>query len=316
MNAPGTRISIVIPAFDEAIDLPTLLESLAPVRHDPEFEVIVVDNGSTDNTAEIARAHGTNVVSMKRSRVGAGRNRGANAARGDLLAFLDADVIVTPQWLSDIRAVAASPSDVITGDVYDIVDKPSWIERHWFGAFYVRGAKSYLNGGNLVISRQNFAKVGGFDEQMISGEDVDFCQRAAAIGIRVSPNRKLRVLHKGYPSTAAQFIRREAWHGRSDFTSIRSFLASPVAVAAAIFAAFHIVLAVALIVQHWVAVGAAILGIASLCLLSAFWKWRCVGWKSRLVNAGVFYLYFDGRALAGGRELAGKLGRSLGFREA
>jgi hypothetical protein len=145
---------------------------------------------------------------------------------------------------------------------------------------------------------------------MISGEDVDFCQRASALGIQVSPDRKLRVLHQGYPSTAGQFIRREAWHGRSDFTSIHSFFASPVAIAATLFAVFHLALAIALVVQHPAIAGAAIVGIASLCLLSAFWKWRCVGWKSRLFNAGVFYLYFTGRALAGWRELVGKLRRS------
>ncbi|MBL8269728.1 glycosyltransferase [Steroidobacter sp.] len=304
MNASATRISIIIPAFNEAQDLPGLLDSLAAIRNDDAFEVIVVDNGSTDCTANIARDRGANVVSIKRSPVGSGRNAGAKAARGELLAFLDADVIATPQWLAETRAIAERDREAtITGDIYDIVEHPSWIERHWFGASYLRGARTYLNGGNLLISRADFAKVGGFNEQMISGEDVEFCERAAAAAIPIRPNRTLRVLHKGYPSTARRFIKREAWHGRSDFRSMRSFLASPVAISAAVFAAFHVVLITALIARIWWLAAGALTAITLLCLASAFWKWSCVAWKSRVVNAGVFYLYFTGRALAGGHEL-------------
>lgn len=304
MNASATRISIIIPAFNEAQDLPDLLDSLAPLRHDASFEIIVVDNGSTDRTATIARECGANVVSIQRSSVGSGRNAGAKVAHGELFAFLDADVIATPQWLAEARAIADRDREhTITGDIYDIVAHPSWIERHWFGASYIRGARSYINGGNLLISRADFAKVGGFNEQMISGEDVEFCERAAAVAIPIRPNRTLRVLHKGYPSTARRFIAREAWHGRSDFRSARSFLTSPVAISATVFAAFHVVLVSALVARIWWLAAGALTGVAFLCLASAFWKWRCVDWPSRVVNAGVFYLYFTGRALAGGREL-------------
>jgi GT2 family glycosyltransferase len=300
----AARISIIIPAFNEAHDLPALLDSLAPIRNDEAFEIIVADNGSTDATAEIARSLGARVISIARSPVGAGRNAGAKAARGELLAFLDGDILVTPQWLDEIRAVANRTGDsTITGDVYDIAAQPSWIERHWFGAIYARGAQRYLNGGNLVISRTDFARVGGFNEQMISGEDVDFCVRAAAVGIVVRPDRSLRVLHKGYPSTAQRFVGREAWHGRSDFASTRSFLGSPVAIAASMFAALHLALAVSLIALYWRGAALAAGSILLLCLFSAFWKWRCVGWKSRLLNSAVFYLYFTGRAVAGWNEL-------------
>jgi glycosyltransferase involved in cell wall biosynthesis len=308
MNAAAPHVSIIIPAFNEARDLPTLLDSLMPIRHDEFFEIIVVDNGSTDATAEIARALGARVVRIPRSAVGAGRNAGAKAARGELLAFLDADIIATSQWLTEARAVADRTRDsAITGDVYDIVDKPSWIERHWFGAIYERGASSYLNGGNLIISSADFARVGGFNEHMISGEDVDFCTRAARIGIGVRPNRTLRVLHKGYPSTAQRFIGREAWHGRSDFISMHRFLASPVAIAAAIFAGLHFTLAMSLVAQYWIIAMISLGAIAFLCLFSALWKWRCIGWKSRLVNAVVFYLYFTGRAVAGWDELISRV---------
>jgi glycosyltransferase involved in cell wall biosynthesis len=310
MSYSAPRISIVIPAFNEASDLPSLLDSLKQVRHDECFEIIVVDNGSTDATASVARAVGAKVISIPRSPVGAGRNVGAKAARGELLAFLDADVIATPQWIDEVRALAdrkAEADSHITGDIYDIVDDPSWIERHWFGAIYARGAQTYLNGGNLIISRADFARVGGFDEQMISGEDVEFCSRAAAIGISVRPNRTLRVLHKGYPSTAQRFIGREAWHGRSDFVSIQRILASPVAIAAMIFAALHLVLAASLVAQYWTIAMIATGGIALVCLLSAFWKWRGIGWNSRLINSAVFYLYFTGRSVAAWDELISRV---------
>ncbi|MBL8272027.1 glycosyltransferase family 2 protein [Steroidobacter sp.] len=312
-NVSKAHISIIITAFNEERDLPVLLASLASLRGDPAFEIIVVDNGSTDGTANRAWVGGAKVVSIERSKVGAGRNAGVKASRGSILAFLDADVIATEQWIASIRALADHAREsVITGDVYDIVEQPSWIERHWFGSLYARGAQSYLNGGNLIIARADFAKVGGFDEDMVSGEDVEFCMRAADAGIRVSPDRNLRVLHQGYPSTAKQFINREAWHGRSDFASMRSFLASPVAITAAMFAVLHLTLFVGVLGQYWMLADLSAVGIGFLCLASAVWKWRRAGLTSRLVNAGVFYLYFTGRAVGGAREVIHQAKRHFG----
>src|SRR5205085_9617055 len=92
-RGPGTVISIVIPAYnEEALLAPTVraVRESADATGVP-YEVIVVDDGSTDRTAEIARAHGARVVSVELRQIGAARNAGVKAAAGDLLIFVDAD---------------------------------------------------------------------------------------------------------------------------------------------------------------------------------------------------------------------------------
>src|SRR5688500_213700 len=96
MDSGGPRFSVVIPAFNEQSYLPRLLDTIDRAREryvgGPEaIEVIVADNGSTDATRQIASERGCVVVSVEKRVIGAARNGGARAARGEILAFVDAD---------------------------------------------------------------------------------------------------------------------------------------------------------------------------------------------------------------------------------
>lgn len=305
----SVSLSIVVPAHNEAVDLPQLLASLRPLIGEPGCELIVVDSGSTDATSELAAKAGARVIQIPRSPPGNGRNVGAQAASGRLLAFLDADVIVTPEWISRIQGLAANDGvqGVLTGDVYDVVENPSWLECCWFGAIYRRGADRYLNGGNLILRSEDFAKAGGFDAELISGEDVEFCERAALRGLSVRPDRRLRVLHAGYPSSSAAFIKRESWHGRGDFRTMRSLMRSPVAIAAVVFLFAHLLLLASVVMRRWDLAAAAAAAIVLCCAGSSWRKWRREPVHIRLMNALVFYLYFTGRSLAAVRELGARL---------
>ncbi len=101
----GARISVVVPAYNEAAVLP---ETLA--RIDAEAaEVIVVDNGSTERTAEIAEDAGARVVSEPRRGVARARNAGAAMARGDVLVFVDADVLLPDGALARVARSMSDP---------------------------------------------------------------------------------------------------------------------------------------------------------------------------------------------------------------
>src|SRR5467141_1547762 len=103
-------ISFVIPAWNEESVLGATLEALSvATRHLTEpSEVVVSDDSSTDQTAEIARRHGARVVTVQRRQISATRNAGAREAQGDLLIFIDADTLVTPEVVcAAVEAVRA-----------------------------------------------------------------------------------------------------------------------------------------------------------------------------------------------------------------
>ena len=241
------------------------------------------------------------------------RNRGVQEAKGSVIVFLDADVVVTAEWLLEIEEVRrAFPSRwlMVTGDQYHISSRPSWIEDYWFEPLRA-GVKDYINGGNLVISRRLFDEIGGFDATLETGEDVDICRRARERGAEIVFNGSLVALHEGFPKTAAHFVRRERWHGKGDFSRISRFFRSRVALVAAAFTGAHVLLIVGL--------GAAIAGRGSIVAIvsASAVVCMCVGNSAYrfgfgricqlLVGAVISYLYFFGRALS----LLDALGRAI-----
>src|SRR5690625_6395899 len=80
----------------------------------------------------------------------------------------------------------------------------------------------YINSGNLITTREVMDLVGGFDPGMITGEDVDFCLRAARQGVRLVVNEQFVAHHEGYPRSLLSFFNRELWHGTGDFRNART----------------------------------------------------------------------------------------------
>src|SRR5947208_16800205 len=100
-------LSVIVPARDAAESLPPLLRSLeSQTLPRDRFEVIVVDNGSSDGTAEVAERHGATVVRDKIPNRSRARNLGAEAAASELYAFTDADCVPHPAWLAELQARA------------------------------------------------------------------------------------------------------------------------------------------------------------------------------------------------------------------
>src|ERR1700740_396587 len=99
------KISVIIPVYNEATTLDACLTAIARLRPQP-FEVIVVDNNSTDNSAAIARSYPfVTVISETRQGVVHARSRGFDAASGDIIGRIDADTLVDPDWTKQIESV-------------------------------------------------------------------------------------------------------------------------------------------------------------------------------------------------------------------
>jgi glycosyltransferase involved in cell wall biosynthesis len=200
-------LSFIVPAYNEEHELPRALASirLAAEAAPQPFEIIVVDDGSTDATAEIARAAGAVVVPVHFRQIAAVRNAGARAAQGDVLFFVDADTWISPTHVAD--ALTALKAGCAGGGARVVCEGvPLWgrIFVQVFSALYF--VLSNLGAGAfLFTTRENFHAIGGFDEELFAGEEVYFTVALKKLGrfklLRepiVTSGRKLRMHSAGF----------------------------------------------------------------------------------------------------------------------
>ena len=196
-------LSFIIPAYNEELELPATLAAVQRAileNGTPEHEIIVVDDGSTDQTAPIARAAGARVVPISKRHIAASRNAGGHAARGDVLFFVDADTRIRPAHISGALDALQSGYSGGSAQIEMEPDIPLWghIFFRIFGTLYF--ANKLGAGAFLFTSRGNFEAVGGFDEQYFAGEEVYFTlalKKLAPFKILAEPmvtsGRKLRM---------------------------------------------------------------------------------------------------------------------------
>lgn len=210
--APG--ISLVIPAHNEADFLPALLDSVDEARRRycgaQEIEVLVIDNCSTDGTAEIASKRGCTVVREEKRIIAAVRNRGAREARGTVLAFTDADATVHPEVFNAIDRALASGKYVAgaTGVKLERVSPGIAV------AYMIMVPMVWVTGmdtGVVFCRKKDFLAIGGYNENLRFGEDVQFLWAMKRLG---SPRgQKLaRITSFKSVSSTRKFDRYGDWH--------------------------------------------------------------------------------------------------------
>ncbi|MHC5028632.1 MAG: glycosyltransferase [Planctomycetota bacterium] len=194
-GASGVDISLVIPAWNESSCLPRLLDTVdaarACYRGGPErVEVIVADNGSTDGTADIARERGARVVPVEKRCIAAARNGGAEAARGEILCFCDADFRIHEQTFNVVAEVMARPG-VVGGGTGLVPERWSPGLRATFHLILLPLGLFGLDGGAWFCRHADWKAAGGYDERMQAGEDMFFLMRLARIGRARRPRERL-----------------------------------------------------------------------------------------------------------------------------
>jgi glycosyltransferase involved in cell wall biosynthesis len=193
-------LSIIIPAFNEEKFLGNCLESLKE-QDFRDFEIIVVDNNCTDKTREIAKKFGAILVSEKNQGVAFARNKGAKVAKGEILAFTDADTILPKNWLSRIQKEFENDKELVAfGGSCEFYSGPisarlasKFLLKPFFilDKFFSRGFN--LMGSNMAIKRETFLKIGGFNENLKLNEDVEISYRLRENGkIKFDPSFKVK----------------------------------------------------------------------------------------------------------------------------
>lgn len=226
------RVAVVIPMFNESRHIGRTLTALREAAREAglECQVIVVDNGSSDDSPRIARALGAQVLSLPGLSIGALRNRGAAACESEWLAFLDADIEVPDSWLKRLLAL----HDEDRADIFALdCDTPH--QAPWFAAAWQRRtlragallqAQQWLPSPNLLMPRYWFDNVDGFNESLRSGEDKDFTLRLHEAGARLAVLRDPVVLHWGYEVSWKEWLGKEMWRQGSHLQLLRSHGAS------------------------------------------------------------------------------------------
>ena len=222
MPAPRstTSVSFVIPVKDDALRLRRCLQSIR--RNDVagvDVDVVVVDNGSTDESKEVARAAGALVVDGPGRRVAALRNLGAKAARGDILAFVDADHEIGSQWIRTVVDCLGERRIGAAGAPCAAPPNGTWVQR-WYDRMrskqHGRHRVDWLGAGNMAVRRDAFERAGGFDASLDTCEDVDLCFRLKRAGYGIVSDDEIRNTHFGDPATLGAVFRGEMWRGRDN----------------------------------------------------------------------------------------------------
>ncbi len=177
-------VSIIIPTYNEAEYLPRLLKSIKAQDY-RDCEIIVADNSSQDGTRRIARANGARVVAG--GVPGIGRNRGAQAARGEFLLFVDADTVLPEGFLSSIMARFEKDFIDICVPWIRPIDGTNPIYRTIFqfsNTFFklMEVIQPQGLGVCILTTRRLHARIGGFSEKVRVSEDFDYINRASLVG--------------------------------------------------------------------------------------------------------------------------------------
>jgi glycosyltransferase involved in cell wall biosynthesis len=199
-------ISFIVPAYnEESLIGPTLAAIHAAARDSGEpYEVIVVDDGSTDRTAEVARECGARVVRVDCRQIAGTRNAGAREAAGEILIFVDADTVIAPPTLR--ATLAALAAGAVAGGASLRLDG----QIPWHGRLLLSLVRAGMRIGRLAAgcyvfcTRAAFDAAGGFDERLYASEEIALSRALARHGrvviLRetvVSSGRKLRT-HSGW----------------------------------------------------------------------------------------------------------------------
>jgi len=171
------HLSIVIPAFNEERLIERCLQSISAslmANFTPGFtsEIIVVDNNSTDNTANLAKQAGAQVVFEPINQIGRARNAGAAEATGDWLLFLDADSLLTPELLGDIMRLIEDGKSVGCGCTLHMPGLPWWGSltlQLWIGTSILF---RWASGALFVCRSDAFRDVGGFTQELYAAEEI------------------------------------------------------------------------------------------------------------------------------------------------
>lgn len=214
-------VSIVIPAYNEAGEIAQCLNSLVQQKTERKFEVIVVDNASTDNTVKVVESFATQlhlrVVFEPQKGRGAARAAGFGAAHGNIILSTDADTIVPNDWVENLATalemgneVAVVGSTTVNGCGRFVTAIFNFIQPVSARIYRVLFGHYWLAGFNFGIKRETYFRAGGFNVNLTAMEDTD-------LGFRVKKIGKIKFLSNVSVAFSGRRFQNRFWAGMKDY---------------------------------------------------------------------------------------------------
>ncbi|OGG07037.1 hypothetical protein A3D05_02075 [Candidatus Gottesmanbacteria bacterium RIFCSPHIGHO2_02_FULL_40_24] len=183
------KISVVIPAYNEEKFVSKTLESIEKTdKKNWDVEIVVVDGGSTDRTASVAKEKGARVIHEPHKGIGFARQHGLLHATGEIVIYTDADTVVPRDWLTKYMKAFENEEIVCTYGTYRVSDgKFPYFQatnylQPWAVSLYYRFGIYFAGGQNIAARRDAAIDAGGFDEKLEQMEDADFVKRMSKAG--------------------------------------------------------------------------------------------------------------------------------------
>jgi len=211
-------ISFIIPCYNSKDTVSRCLESIQNINYPKDyFEIIIVDNGSKDNTIDVCRKFTDRIFSDATATISKLRNMGAQKARGNFLVFIDSDCVISKDWLKRVLEHFKDSNVGLAGSkTYTVPDEAGWIEKTW--KIHLDRGKDEKDARWVVsraigVKKDIFLAAGGFDESLETCEDVDFGYRVGN-KYNVISDEKLAPLHLKYTKSLSEFLKSESWRGK------------------------------------------------------------------------------------------------------
>lgn len=204
-------VSVVIPAFNAAGTLAQALKALRSQSAAPSYEIIVVDNASTDQTASIAHTFGAIVVYQPIRGPAAARNSGLRVASGEIVAHMDADTVPSRKWLSFLIEPFSNPTTLLVAGNTLCYPPRTAAERYVEAVGLYDASRCvgrtpfpFAPSLNLAMRRSAAMTIGGWSEDLLTGEDVDLCYRLTSrFGTSIVYAQSAILYHHGRSDDAA-----------------------------------------------------------------------------------------------------------------
>ena len=216
------RISVVVCSYNGSATLDETLAAMERLEY-PDYEVLLVDDGSTDETAEIGHRHGVRVISTPNRGLSSARNTGAEEATGEIVAYCDDDAYPDPHWLTYLAITYTTTDHVAVGgpniappEDGPIADCIANAPGNPIHVLLTDSEAEHIPGCNSSFRRDVLLGIGGFDTRFrIAGDDVDVCWRLEQAGGTIGFNPAAVVWHHRRPSVKA-FWRQQRNYGRAE----------------------------------------------------------------------------------------------------
>jgi O-antigen biosynthesis protein len=223
------KVSVVVPAYNAAATLGACLDSLAHLNY-PDYETVVVDDGSTDSTGEVAARAGVRALRGQHRGLAAARNAGIEAAAGSCVAFIDADARADRDWLYHLvetitrRDAAAAggpnfappPASTLAAAIAAAPGQPREVRAG-------DDTLEQLCGCNMIVEKAAATAAGGFDPMFTAaGDDVDFSWRLAARDLTIASAPAAIVIHERRPTLAA-WVEQQRGYGKGEGLLFRKY---------------------------------------------------------------------------------------------